>query len=230
MANHFRVSEQLAISQLREGLETGKLSTTASPLQLRSSKSDSQLGRIAKELHFHLDSRLISNVSTLRASARRQPYHLSGGGFSHSPKFQSSAAIVFPSEEMTSKPSRPSMGKTKNRLKSNEPSRQPALKSSREHRILLGPSDLLRILSHVKAHPATIADTREALAISGAELKRLVRIGLLRESWGRGGVGVTIRLSQEGVRQLAWMNEASKLDQRAKRALFISLKQNFMPF
>ncbi len=230
VADHFHVTERLVISRLREGLTRGKISLIRSPLRLRETEAGSQLRRIPKELRVSQESELIRKVRILRAGPRNQSLHLTGKGFSRSPKFQSDIATALPTGGIALKLSKPLMRRAKNKLRSNPSSRQALVNLSRERKLLLGPSDLMRILSHVKAHPTTIADTRETLTISGAELKRLIRIGLLKESWGRGGVGVTIRLSQEGLRQLTWMKEASKLDQRAKRALFVSLKQNFLPF
>lgn len=224
VAERFGISERLAISQLKEGVTTGRISVIGSALRLRSSKGQSEWKYIPKALQVSRDARLIGTVGSRDISLRLT------GGSSNRPRFCTNTATAQPTDEIIPKRLKPSMHRVKNRLARNPHSNiQPSLKMRRKRR-LLGPSDLLQILTHVKAHPSTIAQTRETLAISGAELKRLLRTGLLKESWGQGGVGVTIRLSQKGSRQLSWMNEASKLDQRAKRALFVSLKQNSVPF
>ncbi len=230
VAERFGISERLAISQLKEGVITGRISVIGSPLRLRASKSHPEWKQIPRALQVSRDTELIATVGFQTVGPRNLSLRLTGGRANRSPQFRPSTATPRLTSEIIPQRARPSMQRVKSRLTGNpQTSRQPSLKLTRKRR-LLGPSDLRQILTHVKAHPATIARTREALAISGAELKRLLRTGLLKESWGRGGVGVTIRLSQEGLRQLSWMNEASKLDQRAKRALFVSLKQNYVPF
>ncbi len=230
VADRFRISKRLAISQLKEGVTTGNISVIGPPLRLRLSEGHSEWKQIPKALQVSRDTELIATVGSPTVGPRYLSLRLTGGGANRSPQFRPSAASAQLTSERIPKRHRPSMQRVKSRLTMNPQSnRQSSLKGTRKRR-LLGPSDLLQILTHVKAHPATIAQTREALAISGAELKRLLRTGLLKESWGRGGVGVTIRLSQEGLKQLNWMNKASKLDQRAKRALFVSLKQNYVPF
>ncbi len=230
VANRFGISERLAISQLKEGVTTGRISVIGSTLRLRGPMGRSEWKQIPKALQVSREAELDATGGSQAVGPRHLSLRLTGGRTNRSPQFRPSTPSAQLTGELIPKRHRPSMQRVRNRLATNPHSnRQPSLKVTRKRR-LLGPSDLLHILSHVKAHPATIAQTREALTISGAELKRLLRTGLLKESWGRGGVGVTIRLSQEGLRRLSWMKEASRLDQGAKRALFVSLKQNYVPF
>lgn len=225
----FGVSKHLAKSDLDEVIHTGRIQLTYSRLKASKSHTNAPVKDSSKTLYVPSKSTIHFGQDTSSLTPRNLSLESTGNQGIGTPTRYPATPAFSTSQESTRSKRRPSMTRARNRLVVNQTRRSQLQRQSLRIHRGLWPSDLLRILTYVDEDPGTIAKTRRNLTISAAELKRLVQGGVLKESWGKGGVGVTIRLSQKGLRQLRWMQEASKLATQNRRSLIINLKHSALP-
>ncbi len=82
----------------------------------------------------------------------------------------------------------------------------------------------LRLLEMLAEKPSPSGDISARLGVSRMVLERLVRKGLLKTTWGAGGVGVFFNLTKSGLEQLKRLKAASVVDTRVTRRKMILLK------
>ncbi len=70
----------------------------------------------------------------------------------------------------------------------------------------------------------TSTEFRKEGLLSQRDLRHLVHNGILRETWGKKGVGVSLKLTNKGAKQLADFKKATIDNSRLSRKSLVSLK------
>jgi predicted DNA-binding protein YlxM (UPF0122 family) len=73
--------------------------------------------------------------------------------------------------------------------------------------------------------PLPFLEIQNRFEVSRQTITRLVKRGLLMESWGSKGVGVRFKLTGKGKACLAQLEEAAKYERRIKESPLTRLKQ-----
>jgi hypothetical protein len=83
----------------------------------------------------------------------------------------------------------------------------------------------IRLFQALQKEPLPFLEIQNQFEVSREMITRLVKKGLLIESWGSKGVGVRFKLTGKGKACLAQLEEASKYERRIKESPLTKLKQ-----
>jgi hypothetical protein len=90
-------------------------------------------------------------------------------------------------------------------------------------------SSQMRLFELLQEGSKTFTELMDESGLSHEVLNHFVRIGILAETWGRDGVGLSLTLTSKGVKQLKEFKDANLDNARYSRKSLISLKTRIGP-
>ncbi len=90
-------------------------------------------------------------------------------------------------------------------------------------------SSQMQVLELFREKTKTFTELRAESGLPHSALKHFVRTGMLAEAWGREGVGLSLKLTRKGAKQLREFKEANLDNGRYSRKSLISLKTRVGP-
>jgi predicted DNA-binding protein YlxM (UPF0122 family) len=249
IAEHYGVSRKTAIFHLREAMKSGQLLVSEAPVFQTIKDSSGNLKKLRGFVYVYQESpipvgKVIRFSLPKTDDSKRELRSTSHAGFSK-PNGESPRAGLEPGS-----PRFASMEKANResaaRLKANHSLisklkvssvKVSSVNHSRSSRLLPSnqyssskPAALLnvekmRLFRALLKEPLPFLDIQNRFEVSRQTITRLVKKGLLMETWGSEGVGVRFKLASKGKACLAKFEEASKCQRRIKQSPLTRLKQ-----
>jgi len=250
IVEHYGVSRETAVFHLQEAVKSGQVLVSETPIFQTIKDSGGNLKKLAGFVYVHQESPILicddirfSPPKTYNSKLELRSTSQASFSKSHCESTRSTLERGSPSFASVAKANDES---SKARLKANH-SLISKLKvsstkvSSANHiessRLLPGKPyssskqalqlnvEKIRFFEALLKEPLPFIDVHAQFNVSRHTITRLVRKGLLMETWGSKGVGVRFKLTSKGKTWLAHLEEASKCDPRIRESPLTRLKQ-----
>lgn len=250
IAEHYGVSRETAVFHLRKALKSGQVLVSEAPAFQTIKDSSGNLKKLGGFVYVNQESPILAGKHTRFSllktdNSKRELHSTSHVDFSKphgesrmatlergSPRFASFEKVNHESHEERLKTNHSLISKLKvssakvssaNHIRSSRlyPSKQ---YSSSKPAPLLN-IEKIRLFQALLKEPLPFLDMHDRFNISRQTITRIVKGGLLKETWGSNGVGVRFKITNKGKTYLEELEEASKYKLKIRESSLTRLKE-----
>jgi DNA-binding MarR family transcriptional regulator len=251
IVEHYKVSKETAVFHLSEAMKSGQVLVSEAPVFQTIKDSTGKLKKLGGLLYVYQKSPILVGTGT-RLSMLETDNFISELGNSSRISFLLKPNDVLGKATLERGPTSPALVKKANpknrgaKLRANSslisklkaPSvKVTSAKSTTSSRLLSSKQysngklepllnvEKIRLFQALLKEPLPSLDIRNRFNVSRQTITRLVKRGLLTETWGSKGVGVRFKLTSKGKACLRQLEEASKYELKIRESPLTRLKQ-----